>query len=292
MGLIRMLGAMAIGVVVVLLLLVGGAYGVSEYKLRRVWDVQPRPLADSVHLDMQEASRLATVHGCTECHGADLGGSVLTDDPAFGRIVAPNLTAGGNGAGERYNESDWVRAIRHGIDPDGRGLVLMPSETFYYLPDEQIAAVIDFVKAAEPSNRELGESNLGPIGRALYASGLAPLVAADVIDHARPPPPAPEAGVTEEYGAFLTRACQGCHGANLAGSASGPAPAPNLTPHAQGLGPWEEEDFRRALREGLRPDSSEISEAMPWKAFRAMTDEELAALWLYLRSLPAVAQTA
>lgn len=289
MGLIRVLGSIVVGVAVVLVVLVGAAYGVSEYKLRRVWDVQPRPLADSVRLGMEEASRLATVHGCVECHGADLGGGVLADDPAFGRIVAPNLTS--EGVGARYNASDWVRAIRHGIDPDGHGLVLMPSEHFYYLPDEQIAAVIDFVQAAEPTSRDLGETRLGPIARALYASGLAQLVSADVIAHDRPPPAAPEAGVTHEYGAHLARACQGCHGANLAGAASGPAPAPNLTPHATGLGPWTEEDFRRAMREGLRPDSSEISEAMPWKAFRAMTDAELAALWLHLRSIPAVAPT-
>ncbi|HSM35959.1 MAG TPA: cytochrome c [Longimicrobiales bacterium] len=291
MGLIRMLGAMAIGVVVTLLLLAGAAYGVSEYRMTRVWEVQPRPLADSIELGMEEASRLATVHGCVECHGEDLGGGVLTDDPAFGRIIAPNLTSGGKGAGSRYNTSDWVRAIRHGIDPQGHGLVLMPSEQYYYLPDEQIAAIIDYVEAAEPVSRELGDTRLGPLARALYAGGMAQLLAADVIDHDRPPPPPPAAGVTEEYGAFLARACQGCHGQNLAGGASGPAPAPNLTPHATGLGPWSEEDFRRAMREGLRPDSSEISEAMPWKAFRAMTDEELSALWLYLRSVPAVAPT-
>lgn len=291
MGLVRILGAMVVGVVLVFLGLLATAYGVSEYRLRKVWDVQPRPLAASGSVDMEEASRLSTVHGCTECHAPDLGGSVLADDPIFGRIIAPNLTAGGDGAAARYNESDWVRAIRHGIDAEGHGLVLMPSEYFYYLPDDQIAAVIAFVKAAEPSNRRLGETTLGPVGRALYASGMAQLVAADVIDHERPPPPPPAAGATAEYGAHLARACQSCHGANLAGGAGGPAPAPNLTAHPDGLGSWTEEDFRTAMRAGLRPDSSEISEAMPWKAFRAMTDDELAALWLHLRSVPAVAAT-
>ncbi len=289
MGVIRMLGAVVVGAVVVLLGMVTAAYGVSEYKLRKVWDVQPRPLEASGPVDMEEASRLATVLGCTDCHAPDLGGSVLTDDPAFGHIVAPNLTTGANGAAARYEPSDWVRAIRHGIDDQGRGLILMPSEFFYYLPDDQIAAVIAYVLAAEPSNRDLGRTTLGPIGRALYASGMAPLVAADVIDHARPPPPPPPAGATVAYGAFLARACQGCHGADLRGAARGPAPAPNLTPRAEGLGAWTEEDFRRAMREGVRPDGSEISEAMPWKSFRAMTDEELAALWLHLREVPPVA---
>ena len=291
MGLIRMLGAMAAGVIVVLVMLVGAAYGVSEYKLRTVWEVQPAPLEVAEALSMEEASRLATVHGCTECHDADLGGGVLADDPAFGRIIAPNLTTGGEGAASHYSHSDWVRAIRHGIDPEGRGLVLMPSEFYYFLPDEEIDAIIRFIEAAEPANRNLGETELGPVGRALYASGLAPLVSADHIRHDAAPPPAPPRAATAEYGAHLARACQSCHGKNLAGGAGGPAPAPNLTPHATGLGPWTEEDFRLAMREGLRPDSSEISEAMPWKAYRALTDEELAALWIHLRAVPAVAPT-
>jgi mono/diheme cytochrome c family protein len=148
--------------------------------------------------------------------------------------------------------------------------------------------VIEFVKEAEPSNRRLDATSLGPVARALYASGMAPLVAADVINHDSSPPEPPPVGPTAEYGAHLARACQGCHGENLAGGASGPAPAPNITPHGTGLGDWTEEQFRAAMREGVRPDGSEIAEAMPWKAFRAMTDQELAALWAHLREVPAV----
>ena len=60
--------------------------------------------------------------------------------------------------------------------------------------------------------------------------------------------------------------------------------ASNLTP--AGLGAWTEADFVRALREGRRPDGSAINEFMPWRGYGAMTDSELRALWLYLRSVP------
>ncbi len=63
--------------------------------------------------------------------------------------------------------------------------------------------------------------------------------------------------------------------------------AANLTPAA--LGSWQLADFRRALREGKRPDGSAIDPFMPWQAMGRMSDEELAAVWAYLQTLPPVA---
>ena len=64
----------------------------------------------------------------------------------------------------------------------------------------------------------------------------------------------------------------------------GVPPASNLTP--TGIGKWSRDDFSRAVREGRRPDGSQLAEFMPWKAFAGMTDDEIAALWAYLRSVP------
>jgi hypothetical protein len=61
-------------------------------------------------------------------------------------------------------------------------------------------------------------------------------------------------------------------------------PASNLTP--AGLGSWKEADFVRALRQGRRPDGTAIDEFMPWRSYASMSDGELEALWLYLRSVP------
>jgi hypothetical protein len=94
-------------------------------------------------------------------------------------------------------------------------------------------------------------------------------------------------------GRYLAASCWGCHGRGFAG-APGPGAAPgrplaaNLTPDAQsGIGAWSEADFIRALREGVRPDGSAISDAMPWKNFGRMNDTELKALYRFLRQVPA-----
>ncbi len=69
-------------------------------------------------------------------------------------------------------------------------------------------------------------------------------------------------------------------------------PAPNLTPDPEtGLGPWSQDEFFRALREGKRPDGSSIDPVMPWRNTAEMTDLELGAIWAYLRSLPPVQAT-
>ena len=65
--------------------------------------------------------------------------------------------------------------------------------------------------------------------------------------------------------------------------------ASNLTPdQVTGLGSWSEADFVRAMRDGLRPDGAVLDETMPWRAYQRLLDEELAAMWLYLRSLQPV----
>jgi hypothetical protein len=98
------------------------------------------------------------------------------------------------------------------------------------------------------------------------------------------------AGRTVAYGRYLASVagCHGCHGHGLSGGrVAGPPglpPASNLTP--AGIGGWTERDFVRALREGRRRDGSTIDEFMPWRTLGRMTDEELGALWDYLRSVP------
>lgn len=64
-----------------------------------------------------------------------MGGTVKFDDPAITHIEALNLNPGQRGAGTEYGDTDWVRAIRHGLDPEGKPLLAMPSGDYYYLSD-------------------------------------------------------------------------------------------------------------------------------------------------------------
>lgn len=160
------------------------------------------------------------------------------------------------------------------------------------MSDDDLAALISYLTTLPPVDREPVESVVGPVGRALFLKGDLPLLQAEVIDHGRSDWSAPPAGPTRQYGEYLAAGCTGCHGADLAGGPvpGGPPdwpPAANLTSHPDGLGGWREEDFFRSLREGVRPDGTAIDEAMPWRNLAHVEDDEIRALWLHLRSLPA-----
>jgi len=62
-----------------------------------------------------------------------------------------------------------VRAIRHGIGYDGKPLMIMPSKGYWYLSDEDLGAVIAFLKTAQPVDNVLGEKRIATLGRILAA---------------------------------------------------------------------------------------------------------------------------
>jgi cytochrome c553 len=288
---IRRLGIGIGGLLVVVLLLVAVAYGVSTRKLNREWEVPATALR--ITRDPAQIARgrhLATaVSKCTECHGADLGGKMFIDAMPMGVLIASNLTSGKGGVLPRYNDAQLDAAIRHGVGPDKRGLLIMPSEEFQHLSDEDAAAIIAYIRSVPPVDRELAPSRVGPLGHVLYATGQLPLVPAEVIDHKPRARSAPPAGATREYGQYLVSVggCTGCHGSNLGGSSGhGPA-APNITP-AGVVASWREADWIRAMRTGKRPDGSALKEPMPWKAVGRMSDDELRAMWMYLSTMPRV----
>lgn len=279
------------GLVAVVLLLVAVAYGVSTRKLNREWEVAGAALP--VTRDPAQIARgrhLATaVSKCTECHGQDLGGKVFIDGMPMGVLIADNLTAGKGGVLPRYTDAQLEAAIRHGVGPDKRGLLIMPSEEFQHLSDEDAAAIIAYIRSVPPVDRELADSRVGPLGHVLYATGQLPLMPAEIIDHTPRARRAPPAGVTREYGQYLVSVggCTGCHGSNLGGS-SGHGPAsPNITP-AGVVARWSEADWIRAMRTGKRPDGTAIKDPMPWKAVGMMSDDELRAMWMYLHTIPRV----
>ncbi len=238
---------------------------------------------------------IATIHICQECHTETLSGQ-SDSVPGLITLAFPNLTSGTGGVGATNTDEDWVRAIRHGVGHDGRGLLLMPSRVWYYLSDEDLADLIAYLKTLPPVDNEQPRADLGPLGRVMLALGRLPpeLTAPDVlvIDHDSPRPIAPEPGVTVEYGEYLARTCALCHKANFNGgmiTADAEYLAPNLTPGGE-LHYWSEEDFMRTLRTGVTPGGKHLKSAMPWKYVGQMTDDELKAVWLYLQSLPALPQ--
>lgn len=286
---LRWIGWILAALLILVLLTAGGLYATSSYRLNQTYDVEVEELDipdDSAAV--VRGRHLATTRGCGDCHGSALAGSTAVDNFMIGTLRAPNLTPGG--VGGTYTDTDWIRALRHGVAPDGTPLVFMPSWEYYYLSDEDLGALIAYLKQLPPRGKERSEPELGPMGRAMMVMGQGNFqLSAARIDHEAPRPEAPEPSPTPEYGEYLSHSCVGCHGADLAGGPISGAPphwpsAANITPHEDGIGSWSQEDFFRAMREKERPDGSSIDPVMP-ADMGEMTDQELTALWKYLQTV-------
>jgi mono/diheme cytochrome c family protein len=92
--------------------------------------------------------------------------------------------------------------------------------------------------------------------------------------------------------------CVGCHtepgGRPFAGGAPlqtpfGPLVAPNITPDAEtGIGAWTEEDFRRAVKQGMARGGKRLYPAMPYPNYARMSDADVANIWAYMQTVEPV----
>ncbi|HET7728501.1 MAG TPA: c-type cytochrome [Usitatibacter sp.] len=271
-----------------------GATWMGERKRNRTVDVRVVPVAPAKDAAaLRQGKYLFETRGCAECHGADGRGKVVVEDPNGLLVRAPNITAGRNGAVGAYDAADWVRAIRHGVAPSGRPLLVMPSEDFNRMSDADLAALVAYTRALPPADGEPGEVRLPPHLKALYGLGVID-DAASRIDHRKPPAPPVPAEVSVEHGAYVASMCIGCHGASYSG---GPIPgAPPHWPPASNLTPGagsamarypDAAQFAAMMRTGKRPDGSAVSRVMPFASLGQLTDVDLAAMHEFLRRLPA-----
>ena len=243
---------------------------------------------------LERGKHLATsVSDCVGCHGANLAGGSVIDSPQLGRIVAPNLTRGKNGFGAQLSDADFARAIRYGVLPRGKSVRVMPADDYNHLSDADLGALIAYVKSVPPVDGNLPPTEFKPLGRILFATGQLPIMIAARIDFKTDQPKTVASGVTLEYGKYLAdiAGCTGCRGPGLSG---GPIPgtppdfpkALNLTPGGEVVA-WSEADFIKTLRTGVSPSGHQLADQMPWKTYRNMTDDELKAIWLFVKSAPA-----
>jgi mono/diheme cytochrome c family protein len=167
----------------------------------------------------------------------------------------------------------------------------MPAQGFSQLDDADLAALIAYLKSVPPVDYQPDVSQLRLLGRALLVAGELHLPV-EGVKVVTPVPNAPPPGRTAAYGEYLTAIgnCRECHGPLLAGAPSlepGGLPAWNLTPGGR-LATWSEAEFIHAMRTGVRPDGTTISAAMPWRVLARQTDDELGAIYRYLRTQPAL----
>jgi cytochrome c553 len=266
----------------------------AERKQARRVEVKVQALALAVDAAALERGRyLFASRGCVDCHGADGAGKVFVEKGDDLRIKGPNITRGRGGVVAAYQGEDWVRAIRHGVGPGGRPLMVMPSEDYNRFTDADLSALVAYVQALPPAAGTGAEVKLPLPARVLYGFGAIQDAAAR-IDHALPPAQAVPEGVTLQHGAYVANMCLGCHGPQLAGGRipGGPPdwpPAADLNPGGGGVMKAryaEPEAFIRMFKSGQRADGSRI-QVMPFDSLRNLSDTDLRALHLYLKSRPA-----
>ena len=280
-------------VVTIIIIAAVAVYGFSEARYRRQYAVALR--AVTVRADSAAIARGAhlaqSFGGCADCHGQNMGGKVMIDDAALGRVYGTNLTRGKGGVGASLTAADIVRALTHGVGRDGRPLKVMPASDYVHLNDADLAALVAYVQSVPPVDATFPPSRIGPLGRALFVAGKFPIIQAERVDHGAAPIAPVAAGPTAEYGAYVASVgCKGCHGQTLAGGpieggAPDWPPATNLT-RSGPTAKWTEAAFSQLLRTGKRPDGSQVNEVMPVHLTKNLSDDEVRALWLYLRSVP------
>jgi mono/diheme cytochrome c family protein len=279
-----------IGGAVVLVLAVGVAgYALGERKQARTVDVAVKPVAWATDAQSLERGKyLFESRGCADCHGLNGGGRVFVNNGSL-RLAGADISQGGVAA--NYKPEDWVRTIRHGVKPTGHPLMVMPSEDYNRLTDQDLASLVGYVRSLPPAKGGPAVLELPPPVRILYGFG-AIKDAAEKIDHSLPPAqPVPEA-VSVQHGAYVANMCLGCHGEHLSGGKipGGPPdwpPAANITP-GEGSVMTRYKDvavFQAMLRTGKRPDGTAIK-VMPFEALGKLNDVDAQALHAFLKTVP------
>ncbi len=258
-----------LGGLIGLTLLTGLAlYPSGKEKLSRYYPNVPVE-AVNIPTDPDSVARgkhIAIVWGCTKCHGENLSGMLLSNDPILGTIPSSNLTPGKGGIGGSYTDVDWVRAIRHGLKPDNHVEIFMYD--YSTMSDQDLGDLIAYLKQIPPADSDLPVMHYGPIIPLAPAVGLF-IPAADLINHGAIHPTDPAPGATVEYGEYLFTICSECHGNHLANNLEG----------------WTQEDFMHTVQTGVLPNGRRLPEAMSPKTFGELNQTELTALWLYLQGL-------
>ena len=271
-------------------------YSTGNAQLNKTYDFAPSNITIPTDQASIEFGKHRAETLCESCHGKDLSGDNLLNDPMMGRLDAPNLTAGEGGIGREFSsDEDYVRAIRHGIDPAGKPIFMPAVTSTSQLSDEDLGAIIAYLKTIPPVDNVTAGQQLKPLAKILMGAGQFPKLPAEVVNH-EIHLTAPARGVSVEYGNYLvsTNDCRECHGQNLAG-AEYPDPTvylitPNVTPGGE-IGFWPEDAFIKAIRTGVTPSGHQLNaDHMPWETYKLFTDDELKAIYVYLQSLPKLEQ--
>jgi mono/diheme cytochrome c family protein len=222
------------------------------------------------------------------------GQLALPDDLLPIKIVVPNITPDAETGSGRWDDAQFAHAIREGVGHDGRRLVpIMPYLTFRVLSDEDVASIVVYLRSIPAVRNPLPKRDVR------WEQYLPPLM----------PPlglvPPPDLSNPVKRGEYLVNIgnCTGCHtpieeklnplpGLDFAGGQIlkgpwGEVASANLTPDPSGISYYDQAMFLRTIRTG-HVGARKLNQIMLWRYFRGMRDEDLKAIFAYLRTLKPV----
>jgi len=253
------------------------------------------------------------VVNCASCHGdtaqaaariagedVPLSGGYVFDIPP-GKIYVRNITPDKETGIGRYSDAALARALRNGVGPDGRAL--LPFMEVQGLADDDLVAVISYLRTQAPVRHDVPMHQFTPLGAIVKAT----ILAKPVGPHETPPAQSPR-GATIENGRYLAESvalCWACHTqrSQETGQLTGPRyggatgfvegtdhdytwSPPNITgdPQTGRLGSMTEDEFVTRFRAGRLIEGS----PMPWQGLGRMSEDDLRGIYRYLKSLPPV----
>jgi mono/diheme cytochrome c family protein len=296
-----------LGIVVLLAVVISATIGWRPF-------VGPRTRALTNRTFERTPERLArgkylaeSVAGCMGCHslhdwskhdapivpGMEGAGDIFPEEDLPGRIVAPNLTPDPQTGTGNWSDDTLARAIREGIGHDGRALFpIMPYQHLRHMSDEDLASIIVFLRSLPPVHHSLPKTAIIFPVKYLIRSVPQPVTA---------PVPAPDLSTPVKRGEYLATLahCADCHtpqrqgqpiaGLEYAGGfiLQGPwgrVASANITPDPSGISYYDDMLFLQVMRTGY-VGARRLNQIMPWSEFRGMTDQDVAAIFAYLRTL-------
>ena len=223
-----------------------------------------------------------------------LSGGMLFDLP-FGKFYTRNITPDSATGIGRYSDGQLARVLRHSVKPDGEAV--LPFMPFQDMSDEDLTAVISYLRSAKPVTNKVPDHNWNVMGNVIKAFLIKPSGPSEPVKKVV------VADTTAAYGKHLVMAvanCNECHtkrngigdyvGQPLAGGmvfeeeGVPTLVTPNLTPDPKTgrMAGWTQEQFINRFRMGKLIKFSH----MPWESYGRMTDAELKAIYKYLKTLP------
>lgn len=258
---------------------------------------------------MARGQYLTTAADCAACHtdvehgGRPFAGGRALATP-FGTFFTPNITPDPETGIGRWNDAQFLRALRDGIAPDGANYFpAFPYPSFTGILDADVRAIKAYLFSLPPVRQRNREHDLSfPFSWRFLLNGWKLLFFEE-----GPFRPTPGQGDEYNRGAYLVTAlahCGECHtprgwlGAMdrsrfLGGNPHGPdnKPVPNITPDREtGIGNWTVEDIVRVLADGHTPDLDEVGGSMAEtvKSTSQLTENDRHAIAVFLQAIPAV----